>query len=480
MSIIFNKFFAILAFFNIIERASYYGLQGIFVLYIVDSFGLSQDDTYDLYGVFFTLIYTLPLLMGYLLRKNENYTFLLKLVFILSITGFVLISFQNNVTLYTGMMFIILSTALFKIVSPGVLGRFYDLSPDLSRDSGFTYMYLFMNLGALLSFLVAGWIGEMIGWRYALYFLAFLNGSALLVLFFLKKRFAIYDSKPEKNDKAIKPHIPYFQIIGFIFSLLIVFVLLTNVSFFNYLFSVVLILTVIGSIFYIFRLKGLVKKHILSIFLVIFSYVLYLSAFNQKENSINMFTFHHIDRVVMNFEVPTTWFLSINPIIVFVFGAIIAGLWSYLNRIKKEPNFAVKFSLAWAVMGIAYFFYFKMAADAISDGKTHMYFLIVGHILISFSEILAIPLVFSWITDLSPKNMKTIFIGLGTFAGAVGNFLAAQIAKLTTESQPNTDAISEIFNVVYLNIAIACVVVGLCMCLIGVGMKRYFIFKNAS
>ena len=68
--------------------------------------------------------------------------------------------------------------------------------------------------------------------------------------------------------------------------------------------------------------------------------------------------------MVTAYEVPTTWFQSLNAIFIVVFAPVIASIWIRMG--KREPNSPVKFAIGLILLGIG--FVFMMGAVMEMDG----------------------------------------------------------------------------------------------------------------
>ena len=69
------------------------------------------------------------------------------------------------ITFVTGLVLIIIGTGFFKPCVSVMVGQLYG-KDDGRRDSGFTIFYMGINLGAFLSPLVAGTLGQKVGWHW--------------------------------------------------------------------------------------------------------------------------------------------------------------------------------------------------------------------------------------------------------------------------------------------------------------------------
>ncbi len=84
---------------------------------------------------------------------------------------------------YLGMVFIVLGCGLLKPNISTLVGRLYKTG-DPRRDQGFTIFYIGINVGALFSTLVVGYVGEQYNWHVGL-FLAAIGMLIALVIFCL-------------------------------------------------------------------------------------------------------------------------------------------------------------------------------------------------------------------------------------------------------------------------------------------------------
>src|SRR5581483_3909444 len=65
---------------------------------------------------------------------------------------------------YAGLVLIAAGTGLLKPNVSTIVGQLYPAG-DGRRDAGFSIFYMGINLGALISPLICGWVGERVNWR---------------------------------------------------------------------------------------------------------------------------------------------------------------------------------------------------------------------------------------------------------------------------------------------------------------------------
>jgi POT family proton-dependent oligopeptide transporter len=97
--------------------------------------------------------------------------------------GHLLMTVENNVAFFTALALLIAGNGFFKPNISTIVGKLYpDGSPK--RDGGFTIFYMGINLGAAMSPLLCGYIGETYGWHYGfgLATIGMLTGIAVFVV----------------------------------------------------------------------------------------------------------------------------------------------------------------------------------------------------------------------------------------------------------------------------------------------------------
>ena len=145
------------------ERFSYYGMRALLVLYLTKAIGLDRPAALNIYAIYTGLIYLTPLIGG---RLADRYLGQRKAVFI---GGILMALGQLALTqrefLHLGLGLLIVGNGFFKPNISTMVGTQYPQG-DPRRDGAYTIFYMGINLGAFLSPLVCGPLGEKIGWGY--------------------------------------------------------------------------------------------------------------------------------------------------------------------------------------------------------------------------------------------------------------------------------------------------------------------------
>ncbi|MCA9514290.1 MAG: oligopeptide:H+ symporter [Myxococcales bacterium] len=158
---LFGLFFA-----EMWERFSYYGMRALLVYYMIKGFLRYNDgEAYAVYGAYTALVYATPFIGGMLADRLLGARRAVILGGLLMAAGHLLMTVEEGIAFYMALALLIAGNGFFKPNISTIVGRLY---PDKSekRDGGFTLFYMGINLGAAMSPLLCGYVGETYGWHY--------------------------------------------------------------------------------------------------------------------------------------------------------------------------------------------------------------------------------------------------------------------------------------------------------------------------
>jgi len=475
------------------ERFSYYGMRALFVLYLVAAFFNSADAS-QIYGSYTGLVYLTPLLGGYIAdRYWGNRRSIIVGGIVMAIGQFLMfasacvvqqsiftdpaaggvISNQVNNGLALTLMFIglgalIIGNGFFKPNISTMVGDLY-APQDHRKDSAFTIFYMGINTGALIAPLVCGSVASNGNWMNpgAFKWGFFCAGVAMIlsvVVFMLgKKKYLntpeglaiglppsksplmhLKDLKEEQEHAA--QHVEKvknspLRLWGCLIGAIVLFVVFSlEVDNFNDYISAVIYAISIALPIFIITDKGLsnVEKQRIGVIYIIAVFVIFFwSAFEQAGSSLTIFADQQCDRTIGNWEMPTTWFQSINPIVVVAFAPIMATLWETLAKHKMEPASPVKQAIGLLLLAVGYAI-IAFGTNGLADGqKASMWWLFALYFIHTIGELSLSPIGLSMVNKLSPIHLASLLMGVWFMSNAASNILAGKLATLLpTAEQP--------------------------------------------
>lgn len=158
---LFTLFFA-----EMWERFSYYGMRALLVLYMIKGFlQYGDEQAYTVYGAYTALVYMTPFFGGLLADRVLGQRISVIIGGILMSLGHLAMTMENEWMFFFALALLIVGNGFFKPNISTIVGSLYPPG-STRRDSGFTIFYMGINLGAAMSPLLCGYIGETWGWHY--------------------------------------------------------------------------------------------------------------------------------------------------------------------------------------------------------------------------------------------------------------------------------------------------------------------------
>jgi len=395
------------------ERFSYYAMRAILVLYLVDrvqaegghGLGFTEPDALRLYGWFTGLVYITPLIGGWLADNFLGQRKAILLGGALMAAGQFLLGTPHAwvpgmelTVFYAGIAALVAGNGLFKPNISTMVGDLYEAG-DHRRDGAFTIFYMGINIGAALSGLVVGTVVAMWGGNWQAGFICAGIGmllSLVIQAMWAQKLLGDIGTEPAAvRDRRENPHADGKRPP------------LTPVE--------------------RDRLKVIL---VMGLFTIIF-----WAGFEQAGGLMNIYTHEFTNRVIGSFEVPTTWFQSLNPVFIVVFAPVLAALWVRLG--PREPTSPVKFGFGLALLGIGFLF---MVGAAMQQGgdptvKTSMMWLVAAYFFHTMGELCLSPIGLSMVTKLAPLRLASLLMGAWFGFTALANYLAGFIGSFIGQDQ---------------------------------------------
>merc|ERR1711991_556420 len=318
------------------ERFSYYGMRAILVLYIISDvessnsgLGWSNSQAITLYGWYTALVYLFCVPGGLIADKYISHKKAVLYGGWLLCLGHLTLAIKNTNFFFLGLMLIILGVGLLKPSISSLVGNLY-AENDLRRDQGFTIFYIGINFGAFFASIIVGYVVEVYGWHYGFSMAGI--GMVIGQTFFFLGRKRIREFKIKK--KSTSKYKLTFQEIDRI------------------------------------------KLIIISSFILI----IFWASFEQAGGLMNIYAFEKTNRFLesINFEIPASWFQSINPLMIIILGFHISAFWLFLEKKKIISSSIFKISIGIIIMGLGFIFMFLASQESEIYGKSSMYWLILA------------------------------------------------------------------------------------------------------
>ncbi|OGV20867.1 MAG: hypothetical protein A2X47_13560 [Lentisphaerae bacterium GWF2_38_69] len=448
------------------ERFGYYIISFLIVLILKDIFKFSDSDSFKLCAIFIALGYLTPAIGGFLADKVIGIKRCLGLGLLLEMTGFILLALpSNNIFLFViALGFIVIGAGIFKTAPTNMMGRAYE-DNDPRIDSGFTLYYMGINIGSFSSSLIAGPVKDAYGWGIPFAISAAGLFFGFIWFMFFKKHGDNLESPP--GMKSFHPGKWFIVVICCILGVLASAMMMLYVEIGSMCFYVLSGLIFIYLIWEIIISPKEDKKKIMVCLILIFLAVGFFSLYYQLYQSVVLFLQRNVDRTLFGIDIPTPVFLGLNGLSVIILGPILALIYNFLEKRKKDLSITTKFPLGILIITLGFLILYVGTLMDNGTGKISCLWVIAYLIVYSLGELLIGALGVAMITRIAPAKMYGIMMGAWFFIGsglsAEFSGTVASLAKVPPELLSNLGATMNIYGKAFLDMAY----IGLAFALVG-------------
>jgi POT family proton-dependent oligopeptide transporter len=423
------------------ERFSYYGMRAILVLYMTSELikgGFAFDDAtaYGIYGAYGALVYLTPILGGVFADRIMGFRTAIIWGALLMAAGQFTLFADNQTTFFIGLALLVIGNGFFKPNISSMIGKFYP-DGDPRRDGAFTIFYMGINIGAFLTPLTCGAIGEIEGWKYG-----FLTAGVGMMLGFgifmwaqAKGWFESYGFAPQEQKPMLQglPNkwLPYLTTAVMV---PLAWLLIKQNDVVDVGLAVLAILILGYLLFQSTRYEIVQRQRIWVIVILLLFTTVFWTFFELAGSAMNLFTERNVNRNFLGTDIPTTFFQSVNPLFIMLFAPLFSWLWIKLANSGKEPSAPYKFALGLVLLG-AGFLVLTLGKGYAVAGLVPAMFLILLYLLHTLGELTLSPVGLSLVTKLSPASIVAFLMGIWFLSSSIAHQAGKHIAKLTTVSE---------------------------------------------
>jgi POT family proton-dependent oligopeptide transporter len=451
---------------NMGERFGFYTMMAILVLFLQAKFGLSGTHAGIIYSVFYFSIYILAFVGGLISDRTRKYKTTIMVGLMVMTLGYVLIAIPTptpspNPTLFLilscfGLFTIAFGNGLFKGNLQALVGQMYDNETySKMRDSGFSIFYMFINVGALFSPIVAvamrnWWLGKHgFGYNAGLPELCHmqLNGTLNAEA---SGRFANLAQQVSTQAPA--------DLTVFAQNYLDVFT-----RGFHYAFGTAVIAMLVSLGIYLANKKGFptppakrfksdqaagsemdvreIRQRLYALFAVFGVVIFFWFSFHQNGLTLTYFAKDYTDLSALHFDLGVVAiqgaeiFQSINPLFIVLLTPIVMAIFGWLRARGLEPSTPKKIAMGMLIAALAYLVMavgslgvplhseVKAMGGLADAAKVTPWLLIGTYFILTVAELFISPLGISFVSKVAPPQYQGVMQGGWLGATAIGNQL---------------------------------------------------------
>lgn len=407
------------------ERFSFYAMRALLVLYmtaVIEQGGLGWSNEYALriYGYYLGFAYITPILGGYIADTFLGQRKSVLIGGVLMAAGHALMAINDLNAFYAALFLISLGNGFFKPNVTSILGGLYEPN-DSRRDAGYAIFYMGINLGGAFAGFVSGHLQQAYGFDAGFLAAAIAMILGLGVFWWGQRGHYLGDVGTQAHcasKNSAKQPLSAIEIdrIGVIFALTL-------------------------SVFF------------------------FVIAFEQAGGLLNLFANKWTDRHFFGVEIPAAYFQSLNPIFVVLLSPIFSFLWTRLG--SKNPFVSLKVALGLLLTAAGFvLLWWVTPCDVLETERgCHSVWLIPFNGLVTAGEICILPVIWSAVSKLAPRQYVSSLMAIALFAIGAGGWVAGSIGSMVDDMGPAN---------IFFMIAVVCVVIAGVM-----GLVTPFLRKRA-
>lgn len=395
----------LLCFVELWNRFSHFGMRALLVLFMVKVLKMPDGVAFGVFATYCALDKLGGMLGAFLADKFIG----LKRAVLWG--GWIIALGHLSLALgrfFPGLALLIVGSSLFTTNIISLVGQEY-LVGDPRRTGGYTLFYMGINIGALLATVLCGLLAETFGWEYGFGLAAIgmvIGNLALMKYGYLlkeeRKKFSFSQTIPSSVLLAIAGVLAFFAISKEAFSLPLV--------------------PWIAGIAMAVLLWSLMRKKLsfshFGIYLL--AYICYVTVETQIGSSILVFADRMENHSLLGLPITTTSILAMNPIVIIFLGAMASKLYHKIGK----PHLRLFLPFCLASLGFSSLFLCHTFFPA-----NPMLILLISVAILSFGEILVVPIAYSACSEVSSRAGDTKLMSLIPLAYALASALGGGVGK---------------------------------------------------
>src|SRR4051794_459238 len=346
-----------LGFTEACERFSYYSMQTLLVLYMVNYLlvpgrmenvvGLNwlrgwhypglegQPLSSAIFGDYASLVYLTPILGGIIADRFTGRKVAMIAGGLVMALGHFLMAFEG--AFLFALLSLIIGVGLFKGNIATQVGDLYSDS-DVRRAMAFQIFYIFINVSVIIAPLIAGTLGQEVGWHYG-FGCAGVVMVIGLAIYLSGQRWLPEDVEAGRGATGKLVTRIIAGAVG-IAALVLFWLLISGYLFSSWAVASISAVVLIGGLYFALTRNLDRSDRLCTLLLVILIPILAISLLTKQEifNAYLVWGDQQFDLNVFGHPFPSSWLITIDAAVSFSMLVAVAGFWKWYGTKRREPD----------------------------------------------------------------------------------------------------------------------------------------------
>ncbi len=419
------------------ERFSFYGMQGILLIYLYYSvgqggLGIDEGVASGIVGAYGGLVYLSTILGAWIADRVLGSERTLFYSAIMIMAGHIALALLPGLLgVGVGLLLVGVGSGGLKSNATALVGSLY-AEHDQRRDAGFSLFYLGINIGGLLGPLLTGLAQKELGFHYGFGLAAVGMPIGLLQYAAGRKRLPVEANTLHNPLPAARRTTA--ALVGLLGAAALIALVMLGVVTTANLSTVVIGATIVAAITYFVvilsskKITDVERRRVYAFIPMFVTSAAFWSLFQQQFTVVTQYADKQLNRTIFGWEMPVSWVQSINPVMIILLAGVFATLWTQLG--SRQPTSPIKFAVAAAAMGVAFWLFIPMSGAGPNSAPLLG---LVGILLVfTLAELMLSPVGLSLATKLAPEIFKTQMVALFFLSVALGSAMSGYLARFYT------------------------------------------------
>src|SRR4029453_2479425 len=363
---------------------SYYGMRALLVYYMTKQLLIGQAQSSFIYGTYTACAYFTPIIGGGIADRYLGKRRAVIIGASIMALGHFMMAFEP--LFYAALAAIALGNGLFLPSLPSQVGDLYKRD-DPRRGWAFNVYYVGINIGGFLAPLICGTLGELYGWHYGFGAAGVGMVAGLLIYLSGQKYLPIDEAQRKAADTGDRTGFDRHTI---------------------------LVLLGIGLCVTVFR-----------------------AAYEQVGNTVALWADSGVDRAAGAFEIPMTWFQSLNPLFVMIMTPPLLAYWR--RHIHRETRSSLIRRMATGALIVGASYLLLAAVEAMSGGALAGWaWLALFFLVFTFGELFILPTGLGLFARRAPARLGATTVASWFLVIFSGSLTAGLVGTLWSSFTPAT------------------------------------------
>jgi POT family proton-dependent oligopeptide transporter len=420
-----------LGFTEACERFSYYSMQTLLTLYMVNYLLLAghiegvaglgwlrewhypglegQPLASAIFGDYTSLVYLMPILGGIIADKLTGRRVALIAGGLVMALGHFLMAIEG--AFLFALLALIVGVGLFKGNIATQVGELYS-EHDLRRAMAFQIFYIFINVSVIAAPLISGTLGQEVGWHYG-----FGCAGVVMVLglgiYLSGQKWLPADLGVAQRDRSKLISRVVGGAIG-IAALVILWLMISGILFSSWVVGTISALALIALLYWFLtrNLGDADKSRVLSLCILIPVLAIALLTNQEIFNAYLIWGDQQFNLTFMGRTLPSSWLITLDAILSFSMLVAVAAFWKWWSFKRREPDEISKMIIGSLFTIAGGLCLFMAALTQPEGGKIGLFWPVMFHLMNSIGFAHILPISLALFTKIAPKQITATVIGL--------------------------------------------------------------------